>query len=587
VAVNFAEDGEFLSYTTKWCRGYDNEDGSPRDSGCPAGPGVDRDNENACLGSGISFAVVADIGDQCVEYAQVYNEGAGATLGTTNKAWTNRVWNNSEKNPNHPRFPFYSYLTTNENSRPYGSLPLSGELVDNLSDTTNLETLYRFVFTDRDEHGIPYTCLHENSVGPINSANLYGGSAGIDGPDCTFDTGSNYRDDGLVDNALSVASILSAFEGIQKLFAWVFIRAELNTASSYIDTTGGDDALDVSGDLRYYGIVGAYSAARLEYLSPPRVFSLNPIFCSTDGSSTGVPCASGDADNVTITGKNGGYIGVDYDNDGFVSSLELEAVSDHVAYGTFNANLQFFGFADDNRMPLRKVSVNWDDGDIQNENTYGYYRNSKPFCDEDAEPVPGGLPQMNELCLRTYEDDGVFYPIPSGITCVNDTDCPANLTDTGERTCLDARPIAGDFNDLYDTFEDEDGDDFVNYDRPRFGNSDRACENIPFEFEHYYTCNPSDADTRVSTLHPNTQEELFSFNTSGGEPVTGNTMVCVFKPRVQLIDNWGYCNGDCPGGLGGEFCYAQDPTSPAGTECAWDSAHEPWTEYRGNIVIVP
>ena len=56
-----------------------------------------------------------------------------------------------------------------------------------------------------------------------------------------------------------------------------------------------------------------------------------------------------------------------------------------------------------------------------------------------------------------------------------------------------------------------------------------------------------------------------------GDPnYDGNTKACTFKPRVQIEDNWGWCNGT-----------GSDKYSGDGTRC------NSWDEYGGEIVVVP
>ena len=68
--------------------------------------------------------------------------------------------------------------------------------------------------------------------------------------------------------------------------------------------------------------------------------------------------------------------------------------------------------------------------------------------------------------------------------------------------------------------------------------------------------------------------------------------VCVFKPRVQVKDNWGWCNGSC-NVAGNTGCYdnVADPFGGETDQCDPEEAEEnglvPWTEYKGEIIVVP
>jgi hypothetical protein len=87
----------------------------------------------------------------------------------------------------------------------------------------------------------------------------------------------------------------------------------------------------------------------------------------------------------------------------------------------------------------------------------------------------------------------------------------------------------------------------------------------------------------------------------------GVDYVCAFKPKVQIEDNWGWCNGSCTkeydNGLpvGGDL-----PTEQIGCYNAWPAPTarnlnkkydqcdnfepgkiNPWTEYKQYVIMVP
>ena len=72
-----------------------------------------------------------------------------------------------------------------------------------------------------------------------------------------------------------------------------------------------------------------------------------------------------------------------------------------------------------------------------------------------------------------------------------------------------------------------------------------------------------------------------------------NYKKCVFKPKVQVLDNWGYCNGTCDGSSVYEGCYNDTSGKKLTVEqCDYKDANEdadlnPWTEYKGQIIIIP
>ncbi len=148
------------------------------------------------------------------------------------------------------------------------------------------------------------------------------------------------------------------------------------------------------------------------------------------------------------------------------------------------------------------------------------------------------------------------------------------------------------------------------YTAKRFGNLPRACEQGYFEFLHEYSCGPEDEGRDyykpVSDLGPIDQIRLANIGLGRDDKI------CEFKPRVQVLDNWGWCNGSCtrvysqvdgspswaPGnyregryenfevalinddGEIGDYIYPdQCDIQKRGTD--------PWLYYRGNIIVIP
>lgn len=104
-----------------------------------------------------------------------------------------------------------------------------------------------------------------------------------------------------------------------------------------------------------------------------------------------------------------------------------------------------------------------------------------------------------------------------------------------------------------------------------FGHAPRACSELYFTQETTYTC------TRPLTG----PAPLYWRDTCPDPTVSGPC--CVFVPRVQVKDNWGWCNGTC----------ASSPTNPRpnggcyGEECRGGSGTDPWTSFNGRVIVVP
>lgn len=124
-------------------------------------------------------------------------------------------------------------------------------------------------------------------------------------------------------------------------------------------------------------------------------------------------------------------------------------------------------------------------------------------------------------------------------------------------------------------------------DPSEWGKTAESCDNQYFEHKKTYVC----SDGIWSGL-PDCGLV--------GEYPCARYGACVFKPRVQLLDNWGFCNGSCSGEPGlANTCMVQDPNADADTEdneCRisaletrdnYSAQKKPWTEFQGEIIVYP
>lgn len=194
-------------------------------------------------------------------------------------------------------------------------------------------------------------------------------------------------------------------------------------------------------------------------------------------------------------------------------------------YGTITgqeqlkATIRFYAWADHNQMPIVSRTVDWGDSSPKDMTSASKYKNYKPYCDSDS--------------LECSD--------APGMTCKTSSDCPS-----GTGTC---QP------DLSGV--------------PHFGNDDKACSEGFFQFEHTYLCDGGD---ELGTCP-------FSGSPASSDSIPANgcktATACYYRPRVQVQDNWGWCNGDC-NGLG-EGCYED--------ECFITRDDPHWTEFDGYIKI--
>ncbi len=253
-------------------------------------------------------------------------------------------------------------------------------------------------------------------------------------------------------------------------------------------------------------------------------------------------------------------------------TLDLNALSinnrtsgDLRGAGSYRAVLRFYAWADHNTMPIASRSVNWGDGIVER-TADSRYKNHKPICsasDADAGAVKecAGMPGLT--CAKQGDcpvGTGLCSPIgrcsSSRTRCSVDEDCP--LSSSGVERCV----------------------------LSRFGNSADACNEEYFEFEHTYVCTKDFMATLPNCtgkeLDPNNRNPNFA---GCKRDVNGDSRadVCVFRPKVQVKDNWGFCNGVCPSN-------ARFDASPGGLRCFENECEVhsgAWTGFGGFITVAP
>lgn len=131
-------------------------------------------------------------------------------------------------------------------------------------------------------------------------------------------------------------------------------------------------------------------------------------------------------------------------------------------------------------------------------------------------------------------------------------------------------------------------------------NSD-SCDSNYFNYNHIYTCNPSHMVT--TSGDPNFCEDTDGDGIFDNAPCTIDQNQCVFRPRVHVRDNWGWCTGTCTYGAdGSDGCYDNDGTIESsdysgGTstrdECDYthfpysNTLIDPWVYFDGTITVTP
>ncbi len=534
IGMDFNEDGEFLGYITRFCNGF--------------AARVDD-------GNGIQFAVVATKNVQCLEIQEVHrSSGVNPLQDSTNKAWTNRLWVGAlQTHPsNNYRGIGAGVPLKEQQATPFGSLAIpSAALVEG-----QLFPLKNYYFVDPATDGIPYSCGNGNSD-----------------VDCYLLRNGNEKRFSTYQYPQNVVSILDGKGAADGIAAINQLFAKSFTISRLLE--GRLRTVAVGTDISYQeGIDGG----RLL----PQVYSLNPVTCALGRDH----CTPAEA-NAFSLGRRNGVANADYDNNGIPdedSDGDGQADALIETSGSYVAQLRFFAFADDNRMPLRRIMIDWGDGeDITNESIKGLYKNRKPVCEVSNDPGKSTV----GLCLTANNR-------PTGMTCSDTQACIV-----GQRCALpdelDRLVAAGTLS--------------AEYGSKRFGNLERSCEQGNFDYYHEYVCQQSDIEAHVASVSAGGIGLPYVRQVGGLEDqerlnalgFTNQDYVCVFQPKLQVMDNWGWCTGSCVRDYdrnGNEIgapqvgCYEnfRDPEAAIIFQCSSDNVggrDNPWILYKNEIIVAP
>jgi hypothetical protein len=498
-----------------------------------------------------NLAAAVKLKPTCKELVSVVDEDG------KNKAWTDRTWNESkwwdlDSSKNNTWGDFNSlfeglYVGTNLN--PAGSTGYDSVLFD--INNSSWPLIYDANTNNNIIKGRPMTCSKlffesEDDVKYVFS--------GLTNDACT---GYSHFGGAWSENANTATGGRAK---LKYLFAEFYdVRTQIgNTSDSFVEPSNPD--YDKADSLSNYDW-------------PPQIYSLNPKTCfdSVLGESDNTLCTVGDSNSITVNRQTG--VTKDYDYDGVVDYTERTQDNIQVGIGHFRATTNFFAWAHHNRMPIVKVMVDWSDGFIQNENIEGKYKNRKPYCGADVRECY--VRNAHQAPLSKTNAKPSSHNLGLGLTCLTSG--------------------SGQANNKYDCPEWSSG--VLNFcgtaKETRFGNSDRACKEGYFTFSHNYSCdlsqyNPADSSNKyfvkVADLGPEERDAVSSLGV-----VNSQKVVCRFKPRVQIRDNWGYCNASQNPLVGDYSPQANGGYLGSSTlDCDLNSnAPEVWTYYHGNIIVVP
>jgi len=520
LGMDFNSDGEFLGYVSRWCSANksDGDDDTITDP--------DDVSEN-----GVNMAVVAELNNVCTEYHTVF-EGAGE-----DKAWTNRVWDGGAQYPDPVRVPKSQPIT------PYGATDFAQDSVS-VGGELAMRT-----------HWLPAPTVNE--AGAVTDP--YGFPLGVP-YNCSYPLLDNTDDGGIYGTCLAKGALNSNTGGdvyLRQLFAKSY-----KVGKRYKnDWTGNPEEWLLDNDIITSQQDDSFA---LGQGFAPKIFSLDPSTCNDEGKV----CTPGEEDNFTINGANGTLN--DYNGDGIPDQVLVSnnGVPDYVIKegGEFVATAEFFAYADDNHMPIRRIVIDWDDGFYTNKDRKtGMYQNAKPVCETDNS---GNDPDIGHCGTAANN----LTPLTCEINPEGVNGCPilpgGNITD--RYTCFGKGEAAEE--QLAGTSADS-------YQIPRFGDVPRACTTKPFAYSHAYSCSEGDGLSKsISTWQANGDLSADQVDRLVARGLSVDDPVCVFVPGVQVLDNWGFCNGVDESGnyfsfYGGQCNGIGDPVR--------------YTRYKGKVILVP
>jgi hypothetical protein len=221
------------------------------------------------------------------------------------------------------------------------------------------------------------------------------------------------------------------------------------------------------------------------------------------------------------------------------------------------ARIKFYAWAHGNQMPIRRIVVEGGGGNATRIDTdlRDSIGNRKYLC--------AGSNICSASAYEEFVDDGYNWRYP----CNNNDDCaPLNPAYLNSENCLP-----------------------VDEDRKSFGNTtDTGCKDKPWNFVMDYNCPFGEFEIVYKNSQPSS-ENL-------GMPIDWNYIrnnlydapyVCVARPKVHVLDNWGWCTGDCEtasGGLASAGCYSETSVGDCDIKTGID---KPWIHYDGYVVVVP
>ena len=351
--------------------------------------------------------------------------------------WTDRLWNRSTY-----MIPQMGYFSSSTAASPFGSLPV--EMPQN--KLVNIYSVYnKYTFNPPPAVvGAPYACGASRDCLQImptvsstkNNAGASRDSADVAGKD-------------------RVAQIFAQVKNL-----WTWQQTGRYYTEKGVETTVSDLTMN-----RTETATNKDNAPKIRHIGS----------CAKSGK-----CLEPSSEGLTVNGKSSGDV----------------VFQSHSA----PVNIKFYGYADKDQMPLKKVTVDWNDGESVALN--GYFRNHRGAVNGTCD-----LSGTKTCKILNPGSD----PTDTRQSCVSSNDCK-----------------------------------YLNYCQPEdlasnFGQiQDRTCDNAYFRFDHVYQCIKDGVGWKGNT---GPVEDQCPYADYKNDPNMQGC--CVFTPKVKAKDNWGWCNGEC------------------------------------------
>jgi len=237
--------------------------------------------------------------------------------------------------------------------------------------------------------------------------------------------------------------------------------------------------------------------------------------------------------------------------------------------------LNFFAWADDNHMPIKTIRIDWGDKEtLKVGSEQSYYKNHKAECTTRCESA--GTPQDGLVCTNEGDPDKTKCRVICDLgTVCKEPDSTGCKCEVGVNSCI----VYNNDHSCAITWE------MAGTCRKQFGDTNEACIAKPFEFSHVYYCSAGGGTLEACSA-------TVTYNCFDGT-------ACVYKPKAQVVDNWGWCNGRCEneynGGAGSPAvgCYEgiyEGGTTTGLKECSHPDVKnndDSYTSYGGTVIVSP